>query len=79
MPNGPQGQKRPRDVVSNAVKVMRFATGEEEEEYGDEGKNKAAVELGRKGGRVRAEKLSKKQRSNIARNAAKARWGDTKT
>ena len=29
MPKGPQGQKRPRDVVSNAVKVMRIATGEE--------------------------------------------------
>ena len=27
MPKGPQGQKRPRDVVSNAVKVMRIATG----------------------------------------------------
>ena len=40
MPKGPQGQKRPRDVVSNAVKVMRIATGEEEEEYEDDGKNR---------------------------------------
>ena len=49
MPKGPQGQKRPRDVVSNAVKVMRIATGEAQEEYDDDGKNKAAVELGRRG------------------------------
>ena len=33
MPKGPQGQKRRRDVVSNAVKVMRIATGEEEEVF----------------------------------------------
>jgi hypothetical protein len=30
MPKGPQGQKRPADVISNAVRVMRIATGEEE-------------------------------------------------
>jgi hypothetical protein len=32
MPKGPQGQKRPADVIGNAVKVMRIATGEIEEE-----------------------------------------------
>ena len=74
MPKGPQGQKRPRDVVSNAVKVMRIATGEEAEEFEDDGKNKAAVELGRKGGAARAVKLTKEQRSEIARGAAQKRW-----
>ena len=74
MPKGPQGQKRPRDVVSNAVKVMRIATGEEKEEYEDDGKNKAAVELGRKGGKARAQKLSKKRRGEIAKAAAAKRW-----
>ena len=43
-----------------------------------EGKNPAAVELGRlggkKGGRARAEKMSQKERSAIARRAAQARW-----
>ena len=34
----------------------------------------AAVELGRKGGKARAEKLSKKRRSDIAKNAAAKRW-----
>ena len=74
MPKGPQGQKRPRDVVSNAVKVMRIATGEAQEEYDDDGKNKAAVELGRRGGQARAKKLSKKRRAEIAKRAAEARW-----
>ena len=31
MPKGPQGQKRPADVIGTAVKVMRIATGEEPE------------------------------------------------
>jgi hypothetical protein len=29
MPTGPKGEKRPADVIGNAVKVMRIATGEE--------------------------------------------------
>jgi len=41
-------------------------------------KSPAAVELGRlgglKGGKARAEKLSSKRRSEIARKAATARW-----
>ena len=74
MPKGPKGQKRPADVIGNAVKVMRIATGEEEEEYQADGKNKAAVELGRKGGAARAVKLTKEQRSEIARKAAQSRW-----
>ena len=31
MPTGPKGEKRPADVIGNAVKVMRLATGEETE------------------------------------------------
>jgi len=74
MPKGPKGEKRPADVIGAAVKVMQIATGEIEETT-DDGKNKAAVELGRKGGKARAEKLSKEKRSEIARKAAAARWG----
>ena len=33
MPTGPKGQKRPADVIGNAVRVMQIATGEAEEEY----------------------------------------------
>ena len=70
MPKGPKGEKRPADVIGAAVKVMQIATGEIEETTTDDGKNKAAVELGRKGGKARAEKLSKKRRSEIAKKAA---------
>ena len=74
MPKGPKGQRRPADVVGAAVKVMRIATGEIEEEFDHNGKDKAAVMLGRKGGKARAAKLSKKRRTEIAKKAAKVRW-----
>ena len=74
MPKGPQGQKRPADVIGNAVKVMRIATGEEQEEHEDDGKDPAAKALGAKGGRARAQRLTPEQRSEIARGAAHARW-----
>ena len=76
MPKGPKGQKRPADVVGNAVKVMRIATGEEEEEYEDDGKDPAAKALGAKGGKARAEKLSPERRSEIAKRAARKRWDE---
>ncbi len=77
MPKGPKGEKRPADVIGAAVKVAQIATGEVEDEIPDEGKNKAAQELGRKGGKARAAKLTEEQRSEIAKKAAKSRW-DTK-
>ena len=74
MPTGPKGQKRPADVIGNAVKVMRIATGEEEEIIEDDGKDPAAKALGAKGGKTRAAKLTAEQRSEIARKAAQKRW-----
>jgi len=74
MPRGPKGQKRPADVIGNAVHVMRIATGEIDETLTEDGKNQAAVQLGRKGGKARAQRLSKKRRSTIAKAAALARW-----
>jgi len=44
MPRGPKGEKRPADVIGNAVHVMRVATGEIEETKRDPG-----VEYARKG------------------------------
>lgn len=73
MPKGPRGEKRPADVIGAAVKVMRIATGEETEELTVKS---AAAELGSRGGKARAAKLSKKKRAEIAKKAAKARWGD---
>ena len=47
MPRSPKGEKRPAHVVGNAVHVMRIATGEIEEDTGDDdGKDKAAQALG---------------------------------
>ena len=51
MPKGPKGQKRPADVIGNAVHVMRIATGEIEEIIPDEGKDPAAKALAKKGRR----------------------------
>jgi len=80
MPKGPKGQKRPADVIGNAVRVMRIATGEEEEEFdGKDGKDPAAQVMGRKGGKARASRLSPAERSQIAKQAAKKRWADQKT
>ena len=67
--------KRPRDVTGNAVHVMKILTGEIKEELPvEKEKNAAAVEMGRKGGKARASKLSAEDRSKIARKAAKKRW-----
>lgn len=74
MPRGPKGEKRPADVIGNAIKVARIATGEEQEEKTDDGKDKAAVSLGRRGGQARAASLSSKSRSAIVRKAAQSRW-----
>jgi hypothetical protein len=75
MPRGSKGEKRPADVIGNAVHVMRVATGEiDETSMTDDGKNAAAVALGRMGGKARAEGLSAKKRSEIAKKAAKSRW-----
>jgi hypothetical protein len=41
-------------------------------------KNAAAVELGRKGGRASAKKLTDEQRKEKARKAAQARWVNKK-
>jgi hypothetical protein len=76
MPRGPKGEKRPADVIGNAVRVMRIATGEiDETATTEDGKNAAAVALGRMGGKARAKGLSAKKRSEIAKKAAATRWG----
>lgn len=72
-------KKMPRDVNVLAKNILDIATDETppEEETSSE-KNPHAQALGRlgglKGGKARAKKLTKKQRSDIARKAARARW-----
>jgi hypothetical protein len=77
MPRGPKGEKRPADVIGNAVHVMRIATGEVSEFIPQDDANPAsswAVKAGKKGGRARAAALTGHERKRIARKAAKARW-----
>jgi hypothetical protein len=74
MPGGPKGERRAADVVGNAVLVVKILTGEIEETILDDGKDPAAVTLGRRGGKARAEGMSAKRRSEIARRTAKSRW-----
>ena len=75
MPRRPKGEKRPADAIGNTIMIGRIATGEIEDLTTDDGKNAAAVALGRMGGKARAEGLSAKRRKEIASNAAKSRWG----
>jgi hypothetical protein len=76
MPRGPKGEKRPLDSMRKATTVAKIATGEIDDSaapLGD-GKDPAAVALGRKGGKARAAGMSAKKRKEIAKKAAKARW-----
>lgn len=73
MPKGPRGERRPADAVSRAVMIAKIATGEIEDER-DEKLSNAAAELGRKGGKARAEKMTPEKRAEIARMAAATRW-----
>jgi hypothetical protein len=76
MPTGPKGQRRPADVIGNAIKVARIAVGEEADNAPrDDGKDKAAQEMGRKGGAARAAAMTPEKRAEIARKAAAKRWG----
>jgi len=80
MPNRSSKPKRPRDVNQLAKAIVDQATSEAATEpQTADGKNPAAVALGRlgglKGGKARAAKLTKAQRSASAKKAAAARWG----
>jgi hypothetical protein len=75
-------KKKPKvreDLNQLAARIVGEATGQRPKTPDpDAGKDPAAVKRGRvggkKGGRVRAGKLSKAERSQIARTAAQARW-----
>lgn len=72
-------RKRPRDINQLAKFIVDVSTGEAElPEDQPDGKNPAAVELGKlggkKGGKARAAKLTPEERQAIARRAAQARW-----
>ena len=71
MPKGPQGQKRPADVIGCAVTVAKIATGEiEDTKHKAPGRKRS----GKAGAKARAEKLTAEERRAIAKKAAAARW-----
>ncbi len=57
MPRGPKGERRPADVIGNAVHVMRALTGKIEDTIPDDGKDPAAKALCKKGGAARAKTM----------------------
>lgn len=75
MPERPR-KRRPADLNQLATSVVEETIGEAPDP--DEGKNPAAVALGRlggaKGGKARAARLTPEQRREMARKAAAARW-----
>jgi hypothetical protein len=78
-----KNKRRTADINQLAKSITDLATGNPitENPLPTDAKNPAAVTLGRlgglKGGKARAEKLSPKQRQEIAQKAAKARWANT--
>ncbi len=76
----PDRSRRPRDANELAAQIVAEAVGDEPPFDPYEGKNPAAVELGRKGGqkggKARAAKMSPEERSEAARKAAAARWAN---
>jgi len=78
MPTEPKGVKRPRDFSQAAKLVVDIASGQVEDREPtpeEQGKDPAAVALGLKGGAARAKAMTAEQRAEIARKAAKSRWG----
>lgn len=79
MPKRSSIHRAPQDENQLAKSIVDELTIDEDEQEPPPEKNPAAVALGRlgglKGGKARAEKLSKKKRSEIAKKAARKRWG----
>src|SRR3954447_2466359 len=73
MPKGPKGQKRAADVIGNAIRVAKIATGEEVEDFGaDDDKDKAAQSMGRRGKAESAAVLRRARDEGGVRGAARA-------
>ena len=75
---GQKPPKRPRDFSQAAKLVVDIATGQVEDRPPtpeEQGKDPAAAAMGRKGGAARAKAMSAEKRKEIARRAAKSRWG----
>ena len=74
MPKGPKGQKRPADVIGNAVRVMQIATGEVEERGAGDRQGQGRCRAWPQGRQGAAEKMTPERRAEIAGKAAAKRW-----
>jgi hypothetical protein len=74
----PKRSSKPTDLNQRAAAIVAQSVSDQPTPDPRSGKNPAAVQLGRlggqKGGKARAEKLTARRRSQIARDAARARW-----
>jgi len=72
MPRGPKREKRTADTIM----ITKIASGEIDKSVllTADGKNAAAVILGRMGGQARAKAMTAKRRKEIAKTAAAERW-----
>ena len=71
--------KRPRDPNQLAKSIIDIATGQAPDRDPtpeEQGKDPAAVALGKKGGAARAAGMTAEKRSEIAKKAAQKRWGE---
>jgi hypothetical protein len=69
--------KRPRDPNQLAKSIIDIATGEKPDRDPtpeEQGKDPAAVAMGKKGGKARADAMTPERRSEIAKAAAAKRW-----
>jgi hypothetical protein len=75
-------KKRPRDPSQLGKFIVDVATGQVEDRQPtpeEQGKDPAAAALGRKGGAARAKAMTAEKRAEIARKAARGRWGARKS
>ncbi len=75
--------RKDEDFATNALRVVEQAIGGKLADGGEHRSAPRAVAAGSKGGRkggpARAQALTPKQRSKIAKKAAKSRWGRKST
>jgi hypothetical protein len=72
MPRGPRGEKRPADLIGCAATVARLSVGEMDEQLKEPS---AKVRSGHAGARARAASMTAERRTEIAKKAARERWG----
>jgi len=71
MTKGPLGERRPADLNKRARRIVEIATGDES----DPEEPPRGQAGGKKGGKARADSLTAEERAEIARKAARKRWG----